>query len=89
MSFSSNHIARIIRGLDSNKAHGNDMIHIRMLKICGESISKPLEIILNLPSKKFSFLMNGKKQMWFWSIKKVISKNLPTCFITSNMWKNI
>ena len=63
MSFSSNHIARIIRGLDSNKAHGNDMIHIRMLKICGESISKPLEIILNLPSKKFSFLMNGKKQM--------------------------
>ena len=40
ISFSSNDITRIIRDLDSNKAHGHDMISIRMLKICGESISK-------------------------------------------------
>ena len=65
ISFSSDHIARIIRGLDTNKAHGHDMICIRMLKICGESISKLLDIIPNLASKKVSFLMNGKKQMWF------------------------
>ena len=45
ISFSSNDIARIIRDLDPNKAHGHDMISIRMLKICGESISKPLGMI--------------------------------------------
>ena len=65
ISSSSNHIARIIRGLDPNKAHGHDMICIRMLKIYGEYILKPLDIIPNLASKKVSFLMNGKKQMWF------------------------
>ena len=46
ISFSSNDIARIIQDLDPNKAHDHDMISIRMLKICSESISKPLEIIL-------------------------------------------
>ena len=46
ISFSSNDIARIIQDLDPNKAHDHDMISIRMLIICSESISKPLEIIL-------------------------------------------
>ena len=40
ISFSSNNIARIIRDLDPNKADGHDMISIRILKICGESISR-------------------------------------------------
>ena len=35
-------ILDIIRGLNVNKAHGHDGISIRMLKICGESISEPL-----------------------------------------------
>ena len=74
ISLSSEDIARIIRDLDPNKAHGHDMISIRMLKICGESISKPLEIIFKSCIEKGRFLMNGKKQMWFQSIKKVISK---------------
>ena len=74
ISLSSKDIARIIRDLDPNKAHGHDMISIRMLKICGESISKPLEIIFKSCIEKGRFLMNGQKQMWFQSIKKVISK---------------
>ena len=45
MSFSSNDISRIIEGLDFNNTHSHDTIIIRMLKICGESISKLLEII--------------------------------------------
>ena len=45
ISFSSNDIVKIIRDLDPNEAHGHDMVSIRMLKICGESISKLLEII--------------------------------------------
>ena len=42
----SEKIAALIRGLNVNKAHGHDGITIRMLKICGQSISKPLTKIL-------------------------------------------
>ena len=38
-------IANIIKNLDSDKSLSHDNISIRMLKICGESICKPLEII--------------------------------------------
>ena len=38
-------IRKIFSKLDSNKAHGQDMISIRMLKICDKSIFKPLEVI--------------------------------------------
>ena len=45
ISFNCNDIVTIIRSLDPNKAHGYDMISIRMLKICDKSICKPLELI--------------------------------------------
>ena len=38
-------IYKIIKNLDPNKAHGNDMISIRITKLCSISICKPLEII--------------------------------------------
>ena len=34
-----------IKNLDPSKAHGHDMISIRMIKLCSISICKPLEII--------------------------------------------
>ena len=43
--FNNEDIGKVISGLDPNKAHGHDMISIRMLKICDESIRKPLEYI--------------------------------------------
>ena len=43
--FTKDDIAKIIKNLNPNKAHGFDMIRIRMLKICGDSILKPLELI--------------------------------------------
>ena len=43
--FTTDDIANIIENLDSNKSLGHDNISIRMLKICGVSICKPLEII--------------------------------------------
>ena len=43
--FSKEDIYKIIKNLDPNKAHGHDMISIRMIKLCGISICKPLEII--------------------------------------------
>ena len=30
-----------MQNLDSNKAHGHDLISIRMLKICGKSVTEP------------------------------------------------
>ena len=45
VSFSQDDIAKIIQNLDPNKAHCQNNISIRMLKICGSSIYKPLEII--------------------------------------------
>ena len=43
--FAKENILRIINNLDPNKAHGHDEISIRMLKICGDSICRPLNII--------------------------------------------
>ena len=45
--FSEDDIAKIIQNLDPNKAHGHDQISIRMLKICGKTICKPLECIFH------------------------------------------
>ena len=42
ITFSSNDILKIIQNLDLEKAYGFDRISIRMLKICGSSICKPL-----------------------------------------------
>ena len=43
--FSTRDIAKIISRLDPNKTHGHDMLSIRMIKLCGNSICKPLSII--------------------------------------------
>ena len=44
---SSSDIAKIISHFDPNKAHGHDMLNIRMIKLCGNSIYKPLSIIFS------------------------------------------
>ena len=54
ITFNRNDIATIILSLDPNKAHGYDMISIRMLKICDKSICKPLELIFQ------SYIKHGK-----------------------------
>ena len=43
--FSDEDILKIIRSLDSNKAHGHDNISIRMIKLCDKEICKPLHMI--------------------------------------------
>ena len=45
IDFDKAEVTRIIKKLDPNKAHGYDGISIKMLKICGDSISKPLTLI--------------------------------------------
>ena len=33
--------------MNSNKAHGHDSISIRILKICGPPVTKPLSLLIN------------------------------------------
>ena len=47
VSFSHDKIEKIIQNLNRNKAHSHDNVSIRMVKVCGPSIYKPLEIIFN------------------------------------------
>ena len=54
ISFTKDDIAKIIENLNPNKARGFVIISIRMLKICGNSMLKPLEPIFK------SCLENGK-----------------------------
>ena len=74
--FSSSDIVKIISRLDPNKAHGHDMLSIRMIKLCGNSICKPLSIIFKdcLSEGKFPYEWKkanvvpvhkrGNKQVW-------------------------
>ena len=44
--FSEMNILQVMRNPGSNKAHGHDMISIRMLQLCGDSICQSLEVII-------------------------------------------
>ena len=57
----SDDIAKIIQKLDPNKVHGHDMISIRMLKICGNSIYKPLQLICRSCIENRKFQTEWKK----------------------------
>ena len=61
VSFSQDNIAKIIQNLNPNKAHGHDNISIRMLKICGSSIYKPLEMIFKQCTETGFFPSEWKK----------------------------
>ena len=54
IAFTCDDIATLIKNLDLNKAHGH-MISIRMLKLCGKSIGKPLNLIFQSCIKQVKF----------------------------------
>ena len=58
-------ILKLIQGLNSNKAHGHDGISIRMLKLCGLSIIKPLSLLFSNFAKDGFFSNNWKKANFF------------------------
>ena len=43
--FSTEGILKIINNLDSDKAHSSEDISVRILKLCGSSVWRPLQII--------------------------------------------
>ena len=58
---SNNDILKIIRNFDPNKAHGHDMISIRMVKICDDFICKSLKLIFQSGLESGKFLSEWKK----------------------------
>ena len=66
-------IEKIMQNLDSNKAHGHDMISIGMLKICSKSIIKPLLIIYEKALRRVVSPTSGRRQMLFLPIKRMTS----------------
>ena len=61
ITFSTNDIAKMIQNSDPNKAYDHDQISIRMLKLCSNSICKPLEIIFNRCLETSTFPNDWKK----------------------------
>ena len=59
--FSETDILQIINSQDSNKAHGHNMISICMLKLCGEAICRPLNIIFKTKLNTGKFSLEWKK----------------------------
>ena len=47
-TFYENEIKKAIRNLDPNKAHGHDILSIRMLKICDESLCLSVSLSFSL-----------------------------------------
>ena len=74
ISFTDNDSGNIIKSLDPNKAHGHDMMSIRMLKICGDSIYKPLHLIFRASLDQGTFPLCWKKA----NVVPIYKKNLQT-----------
>ena len=89
VSFSQDDIAKIIQNLDPNKGHDHDNISIRMLKICGSSIYKPLEMIFKQCIETGVFPSEWKKANIVPIHKKrdKHTRKLPSCVVTY-LWKN-
>ena len=61
INFSQDDILKIIQNLNPNKAHGPDKINIRIIKICGNSLCKPLGLIFKSSIIKGEFPSEWKK----------------------------
>ena len=68
VNFSTDYIFKIINNFDTNKAHSHDMLSISMIKLCGNSICKPLSIIFNDCLKESKMI--GKKLVLYQSTRK-------------------
>ena len=88
------HFSRSIKTktIDLNKAHGHNTISIRMLRICNESICKPLGIIFRSCSQNGKFPSEWKKANVAPAFKKkqqTRTKELSVHFFTACFKQNI
>ena len=69
-------ISKIIQNLDSNNSHGDDNLSICMLKLCGASICKQLDINFRQALLTVMFSSERRKRIMLLFTKKVTSKIL-------------
>ena len=65
INFTGNDIGKIIKGLDSSKAHGHDMISIRMLNFAEGPFTNLYGLSSGIVSSKGSLLLLEKRQRLF------------------------
>ena len=75
VQISNENIIKIINNLEPNKAHSHDMISIRMLKLGGPSLFKPLSIIFKACPSQLKFPMEWKKA----NVVPIHTKNDKQC----------
>ena len=75
VEFFTNYILKIIRNLNPNIANDHDMISIRMLQICEESLCKPQRIIFRSCLENAKFPSEQKKANVVPVFQKTISKS--------------
>ena len=73
-NFTGNNIEKIIVSLNSNKVQTND--NISMVKICGGTICKPLELIFKPALTSGVFSSEWKKVILFLDTEKATNKTL-------------
>ena len=78
VTFTSDAIATLMQNFDPNKAHDHDMLSIRMLKLCGKSICKPLDLIFQSCIKHGEFPTECKKANVVPVHEKVTNRFLKT-----------
>ena len=86
LNFSNNDIEKIIQNLDPNKAHGHDKVSVRIMKICGKSICKFLQLIFSQCIDTGSFPLEWRK-VNIVSVHKKGDKVQSTSPIASNFRK--
>ena len=82
--FSEEDIHKIIKNLDPNKAHGNDMISIHVINFAFPYVN-PLKFFFKIAYFRASFCQNRKRQMLFLHLKRVTNsaKNIIVQFLFS------
>ena len=90
-SFSQDNIAKMIQKFDPNKAHGHN-ISTCMLKICGSSIYKPIELIIKQFNETGVFPSEWKKDNIVFMHKKGGKKKknaekLSSSIVVTYLWK--
>ena len=88
ITFPAKDIGKIIPSLDPNKAHDHDNLSIRMLKLCGNAICEPLQLIFNQALVSRSFPCDWKKDYTIPIHKKGDKQTLKnsSSFLAPYLW---
>ena len=84
--FSTEDILHVMNDLDSNKTNVHDKIRIKILEIYRSLVSRPFETIWKSCLVKGKFLLDFKKLMLYYYMKKSDKQSVIDCF---SIWGKI